>query len=227
MRIVDLSLTIRPHWRWQPALEVLRTHEEGHLFRTSALRMGVHGFTHVDALLHFLPGGASIAEMPLASWAGPAAVVDVSHVSAGRGVRAADLERAGAHVRRGDIAILKTCWEDRCPVESREYWTEGPYLARDGAEWLLARGVKGVGADFPGDEVIRRDMAEPDRVKRPEDYVTHDVLLRNGVMLIEYLSNLRALSRPRVLFLALPLKIQGADGSPCRAVALELDADAL
>jgi len=39
---------------------------------------------------------------------------------------------------------------------------------------------------------------------------------------IEYLANLADIAQPRTLFLALPLKIDGADGSPVRAIALEL-----
>ena len=53
------------------------------------------------------------------------------------------------------------------------------------------------------------------------DNVTHDVLLRNGVTLIEYLSNTVALTRPRTFLCCLPLKLPGADGAPARVIALE------
>jgi kynurenine formamidase len=41
-----------------------------------------------------------------------------------------------------------------------------------------------------------------------------------GITVIEYLTNLDAIRAPRCRFLALPLKIAGADGSPVRAVAM-------
>ena len=41
-----------------------------------------------------------------------------------------------------------------------------------------------------------------------------------GVTVIEYLTNLDAIGVPRCRFMALPLKIEGADGSPVRAIAL-------
>ena len=38
--------------------------------------------------------------------------------------------------------------------------------------------------------------------------------------MIEYLTNLDQIGAPRCRFLALPLKLEGADGSPVRAVAI-------
>ena len=38
--------------------------------------------------------------------------------------------------------------------------------------------------------------------------------------MIEYLTNLDQLPQARVLLYALPLKVEGADGSPVRAVAV-------
>jgi len=41
-----------------------------------------------------------------------------------------------------------------------------------------------------------------------------------GRAVIEYLTSLDAIGAPRCRFIALPLAIDGADGSPVRAVAL-------
>ena len=49
----------------------------------------------------------------------------------------------------------------------------------------------------------------------------HRILLGGGVIIVEGLTNLEALRQERVLFGAMPLKIEGGDGSPCRAFALE------
>ena len=43
---------------------------------------------------------------------------------------------------------------------------------------------------------------------------------RFGRFLIEYLVNLKALTRPRVQFFAVPIKIEGGDGAPARAFAV-------
>ena len=53
------------------------------------------------------------------------------------------------------------------------------------------------------------------------EHVSHDVLLRNNVTLIEYLVNMRAVEGPHTFLAALPLNLPGADGAPSRVVALE------
>ncbi len=57
-----------------------------------------------------------------------------------------------------------------------------------------------------------------------EDFVTHDTLLRNGVIMIEYLCNLGSVPEPRAFVVALLLRIPNSDGAHIRVVAL-LDGD--
>src|ERR687894_389107 len=112
MRIVDLSHRIVfPHWRWKPERRITSNHDEGELFLSSALTMSLHGFTHVDAPNHFLPGGEAIADLPLKRWAGEAAVVDLSHRGADEGITAEDLDARARHGRAGDIVLLRTDWD--------------------------------------------------------------------------------------------------------------------
>ncbi len=72
--------------------------------------------------------------------------------------------------------------------------------------------------DFPQDYTIR--LLLHGEMRPVEEHVTHDVLLRNGVILIEYLSNTKALDRDRVWFCCLPLKVPDSDGAPARVIAL-------
>jgi arylformamidase len=76
-----------------------------------------------------------------------------------------------------------------------------------------------VAVDFPQDYTIRL-LLDGVVAPRPE-HVTHDVLLKSGVTLIEYLVNTAALAGPRTFLCAAPLKIPNADGAPSRAFALE------
>ena len=66
-----------------------------------------------------------------------------------------------------------------------------------------------------------RLLAQGEPPKPLAENVTHDVLLRNGVVLIEYLVNTVALRGPRTYFCALPLKLPESDDSPVRAIAWE------
>jgi len=47
--------------------------------------------------------------------------------------------------------------------------------------------------------------------------------MSGDVVLIENLTNLDRLTRERVFFIALPLKIRGSDASPARVIAIEED----
>jgi kynurenine formamidase len=200
--------------------ELRSDHARGDLFRSTVLTIACHAYTHVDAPVHFLPGDRHIAEMPVDQWTGEAAVVELSHLDENEAVTAAELERHAPHVRRGDIVLLRTDWPLKCPVESERFWREAPWTDRSACEWLVARGVKAVGYDYPPDRAIRTMIFEPGRRVTREDCPTHEVFFAAGVTVVEYLTNLEQIGVPRCRFLALPLKIDGADGSPVRAVAI-------
>jgi arylformamidase len=120
--IVDLSLPIRPHVRWPTEVTVVSNFEApSHPFRSSRLALPGHGFTHVDGFSHFIPGGTTVDRIPLEMWIGEAAVVDLTHVGADTGVTAADLEAHAAHLRQGDIALLRTDWPRRRSWETLEF----------------------------------------------------------------------------------------------------------
>jgi kynurenine formamidase len=61
---------------------------------------------------------------------------------------------------------------------------------------------------------------EPERRRRKEDNTTHQAFFPAGITVVEYLTHLDRIGVPRCRFIALPLPVQGADGSPVRAVAI-------
>jgi kynurenine formamidase len=220
VRVVDLSFPIKPHFRWKVASELRSSHEAGNLFQSTVLTLTCHAYTHVDAPVHFLPGDRDIAQMPADQWMGAAAVVDLTHLRDNDEVRAADLDAHGRHVQAGDIVLLRTDWPRRVHVESEQFWRDAPYTGRGACEWLVQRRVKAVGYDYPPDYAIRTMIFEPARTVTRHDCTTHDVFFPAGITVIEYLTNLEQIGAPRCRFIALPLRIEGADGSPVRAVAL-------
>lgn len=220
MRVVDLSFPIRPHFRWKVAREVRASHAKGDLFESSVMALPCHAYTHVDAPRHFLPGARAIAEMPVDQWMGEAAVVDLTHLPTNGEVSAAELDRHAGHVRAGDIALLRTDWPRRVAVDDERFWREAPWTGRRACEWLVARGVKAVGYDYPPDRAIRTLIFEPGTRVTAEECTTHHVFFPAGVTVVEYLTNLHEIGVARCRFVALPLKLAEADGSPVRAIAL-------
>ena len=173
----------------------------------------------MDSPRHILPDGPTTGDIPLGATVGDAAVVDLSDVRPDEAIGAERLAAAAGHVGRGDRVVFRSCWERQRSPRTPEFWTEAPYLTRDAAEWLLGRGVRTVAYDFPQDYTVR--LLLRGEVRPMSEHVTHDVLLRNGVVMVEYLCNTVELRGPRTWLCVLPLKLPGADGAPARAIALE------
>jgi arylformamidase len=218
-RIVDLSMPIEDHFRWPVERSQKGDFEAGDVYQITRLGWAVHGFTHVDAPRHMVAGGDTTSEIALERMIGAAALLDLTGIAAKTEITAQVIAAAGGHLEAGDIAVIKTCWETVHSPRTPEFWTESPYLSAEACRWLLERGIKALGVDFPQDYPIRGLL---DGRQAPiAEFVSHDILLRNGVILIEYLTNLGALAGPRTTLIALPLKIPESDGAPARVIAYE------
>ena len=220
-RMIDLTMPIpRAHFRWPLERRLLKSHAAGDVAEATWFGTTVHAFTHVDAPRHFDPDGPTTDALTPDRVTGEAAVLDFAGIAANAPITAAMIAGAGDHVVAGDIALLRTGWSDRMSIDAAEFWTEAPYVELAAAVWLRERGVKAVGFDFPQDHCIR-DLVTGARQPAREEHVTHIELLCRGILLFEYLCNLSAISRPRVQFLGLPIKLTDADGAPARVIAIE------
>lgn len=217
---IDLSHPVsQGHFRWSTRLHRSESLQEGGLFNSSQLSMPAHAFTHVDAALHVDDAGRALHELDLRTWVGVARVVDLTEVKPREPITAAHLEHCAERTRPDEIVLLRTDWDSRRSVQDAAFWNDAPWMSRDAAEWLRDREVRAVGFDFPQDEPIRHAVAgdKPPRA----DFVTHEVLLKRGIGLIEYLRGLDRLPE-LVLLCAAPLALVHGDGAPCRAIALPL-----
>lgn len=219
MKIIDLSMPIEPHFRWPAELTIAGDIAAGDQFRVSKLFAPCHGFSHVDAAAHFVAGAPTIEATSLDRVVGPCRVLDLSACPDNEAIEADALAAADPGGAEGEILLLAAHWNDRRDYREKRFWTEAPWLTRGAAEWLASRKPKAVAFDFPQDYPIRL-LLEGKEVPKPE-HVTHDVLLSNGVTLIEYVVNTARLSEPRNLFSAAPLLIPNADGAPARFYAIE------
>ncbi len=152
---------------------------------------------------------------------GDATVVDLSHLGENDAVTSDDLREKGRHIRPGDIVLLRTDWPSKCDYMSRDFWAKSPYTTQDACGWLVQRKVKAVGYDYPPDYVLRQTLFDPGYQDKPEENTTHHVFFKEGIFVIEYLCNLELINKNRFQFMALPLPIEGAGGSPVRAIAIE------
>jgi arylformamidase len=220
-RIIDLSMPIEDHFRWPVERRIKGDQAKGDVFQATWIGVTVHGFTHMDSPRHCVAGGPTTDDVPLEQTIGDATVFDLEPVQPNEAITPERLMEAAKLLRPGDIVVMRSCWEQQRSPKTEAFWTDAPYLTRAAAEWLLARKPRAVAFDFPQDYPIR--LLLKGETRPLEENVTHDVLLRNGVILIEYLSNTAALVEPRSWFCCLPLKVPGADGAPARAIAIEAE----
>lgn len=219
MEIIDLSMPIGPHFRWSPDIRIKGDIAAGDQFRITHLATTCHGFTHVDAQAHFVANAPTIEATPLARVVGPARVLNLRDVEANTPIDAARLAQSDPGGAEGEILLLSAGWDKQRDNTTAAFWKEAPWLTRDAAVWLHARKPSAVAFDFPQDYPIR--LLLDGKIAPTAEHVTHDVLLRAGVTLIEYLVNTSALKGPRTLLCAAPLRIPGADGAPARVFAIE------
>jgi kynurenine formamidase len=126
-------------------------------------------------------------------------------------ITAADLEANSPLPEPGEIVFVHTGWGRHFQGDHALYHRH-PYLSADAADWLVERRVK----------MLAMDIATPDLPEgsRPPgfDWPVHHTLLGNGVLVAEHLANLDQVVGRRFRAYLLPLRIQGSDGSPVRAV---------
>jgi kynurenine formamidase len=209
-RIVDLTLTVRAGMRGVE-FETLHTVGE-HGWNSRVLHLYSHSGTHMDAPLHFAAGdGATIDRIPLEHCLGPAWVADLSRVLPKALLSVADLGPTAGRVRPGDGLLIKTGWSAH--TDQPQYYRDHfPRIGPELAKWCVDQHVRLLGVEPPSVADVN-DLAEVTAI--------HRTLLGGGVIIVEGLANLAALREERVFFCAVPLKIEGGDGSPCRAFALE------
>jgi kynurenine formamidase len=176
--------------------------EEG--FRVTAVQLGTHAGTHLDAPAHFVADGAAVDALELSALVGPARVVDVSGVPPGGAI---EWERLGA-VAPGERLLLRTDWDRR--FGDPAYYEEFPSLTGNSVARLAERRVALLGLETPS--LCADHEADAD---------AHRALLAAGIIIVEGLTGLAGLPE-RVWLAALPLRLTGLDGSPCRVIATDL-----
>lgn len=176
-----------------------------------------HQGTHVDAPCHILKGSPSLDQIPLNRFYGAGFIFGVDPDA--EVITEEMLRKASGRIEPGDFVFLATGMDRYFPTNDERYY-EHPYLAAEAAEWLVDSGATVVGID-----AMSLDMPASKRA-RDFRYRAHEVLLGNGVLVIENLTNLTGLIGSRVEIMALPISIQGADGAPARVVARPLRAAA-
>ena len=177
-------------------LELVSSIAAGAHANVSRLDLGVHNGTHIDAPLHFIDGGPGTESLDLETLIGPAYVIDATAVSG-----YLDGEALGSLAFPSDLTriIFKT--------SNSQLWSRGSFsrdfvrLSGSGARFLIENGVRLVGIDY-----LSIGDAE-----------AHQELLAARVIALEGL-DLREVDPGKYELICLPLRLEGSDGAPARAI---------
>jgi arylformamidase len=209
MRIYDISLTVSPDlpiWPGDPhiVIERVATIETGSEVNLTRLEMCAHSGTHVDAPFHFIDKNAlTVDQLSLKVLSGRAYVLSLPDCDL---ITARVLKNAEIPPRTRRL-LFKTRNSAYWSSHGNAFQEDYVGLSKDGAQWLVDRGVKLVGIDYLS--------IAPYTDTRP----THQILLKAGVVVIEGL-DLSKVSQGRYTLHCLPLKLAGADGAPARAILI-------
>lgn len=218
MRIIDLTFTIQEGMNtypvpWHPIVEISQMGRLGIENReTHKITIGTHTGTHIDAPRHFFQDGKTVDEISLDVLIGPAYILDFTKIYPHLEIGISILKE-----KLGDLSIERIIfrfdWDNYWGT--KDYYLNHPFLSLEAAQLLVEKGVKLIAIDTPmPDNPLHGSGNEPDSP-------IHKYLLKNDVVIVEYLCNLKDIKSDKVQLIVLPLKIKDGDGSPARCIAIE------
>ena len=206
-QIFDITVPFRtdlPLWPGDPAPQtsLMKSREGGYRCNVTRLDTGVHFGTHLDAPNHFIEGGKAVEELDLGVLMGPCFVGEVRETQAIGPEHLEALKIPDGTTR----LLLKTTNSDLWNDPGHKFFEDYAAITPDAAQWVVDKGIRLIGIDYLS-------------IQRFADKVstTHIVLLEAEVIIVEGL-DLRAVSPGSYDLTCLPMKLEGSDGAPVRAI---------
>jgi len=207
-RIYDISVPIRTGGLVYPGnpeidISLQQAVSKGASANVSLIRFGSHTGTHADASRHFFDDGQPVDMIPLQRLIGPALLLSFDDSVMSIGVAELKPRAIKGHKR----VLLRT--RNSALLSRGDFVGNYTFLAPDGAQYLVDNGVELVGVDYLSIEQFHSGH-----------HRTHKTLLGANVVIVEGL-DLSAPPPGEYEFICLPLRIEGCDGAPARAVLIK------
>lgn len=219
MNIIDLTVPIGEDTLSPPSVNLQLTltsyHRGPGFWQASKVEMLLHTGSHVDFLRHIQADGETAIDVDLDRVFGKAIVADLSTVGPNHAISVADLEDQDLMIQKGDIVLVRTDWTEKHWGDFPVYYMDSPYCTPEAAQWMVDQGAKAIGFDCFSEYCARL----PDFTS--EDFIIHKIILENGAILMQQMTNLSQLPTDRRIdFFAPFVKLNGAEGSPARFFAI-------
>lgn len=186
-----------PYWRREQL-----SLERGDPFTLSSLCLCAHSGTHLDAPAHFLPGGRTLDAYPPQRFIVPAWLVEAP----GGPVLGPEALDGLPPQAQGRALLFKTANSPLGHAVSQAWSPDYVHLGPELAQRCLDWGAELVGLDAPS-------LDDPGDEAQP----VHRLLLAADVLILEGL-NLAAPAPGPYLLVCAPLKLDGAEAAPARAL---------
>lgn len=174
--------------------------ERGDRATMSRIEMSSHDGTHIDAPLHFIPGGTTIDAMPIETTVGPCRVIEIKDE---KSVTVKEL--APYKIKAGERILFKTKNSPKV-YAVRQYAGKFVTISLEAAKYLAKRKIRLVGIDYIS-------VASAETMENVGD--VHKAFLSNGIFILEAL-NLAGVKPGRYDLVCLPMRIEKGDAGPCR-----------
>jgi arylformamidase len=168
------------------------------------ITLDAHTGTHIDAPAHFIKNGKTIESVSFDHLIGDCKILDLTHIE--EKITAQDLHRFD--IQENDIILLKT--KNSAFTSTGKFEPNFVYLDSSAASYLASKKIKTVGIDYLGIE-----RAQP-------EHETHKVLFESNITIIEGL-RLEGITPGSHFLVCLPIKLQGIEAAPVRAVLLDFE----
>lgn len=207
-RIFDISVPIRTGGLVYPGnpeidISLQQAVAKGASANVSTIRFGSHTGTHADASRHFFDDGQPVDKIPLERLIGPALLLNFDDGVMSVGAAELRPREIEGHKR----ILIRT--RNSGFLSRKEFVKDYTFLAPDGAQYLVDSGVELVGVDYLSIEQFHSGH-----------HRTHRTLLGAGVVIVEGL-DLSVPTPGTYEFICLPLRLEGCDGAPARAVLIK------
>ena len=207
-RIFDISVPIRTGglvYPGNPEIDITlqQAVAKGASANVSTIRFGSHTGTHADSGRHFFDDGQPVDRIPLQKLIGPALLVSFDDSVMSIGVNELTTRPIKGHKR----VLFRT--RNSALLSQREFVKNYTFVAPEGAQYLVDSGVELVGVDYLSVEQFHSGH-----------HRTHRTLLENGVVIIEGL-DLSVPPAGEYELICLPLRLEGCDGAPARAILVK------
>jgi kynurenine formamidase len=184
-------------------------------FRVNDISMHAGIGTHVDSPSHCFRGQADIASLQLRDLISPCYVIRPSGgvpIDENLMFALSDIlqfEDRYGKIREGSFVVFHSGWD--------KHWNDPekyrnnlifPSVSEDAAEYLVSKGVSGIGIDTLS--------ADCDGTSFP----VHRLVLGSGRYLVENLTNLEALPPTGATIFVLPMKLVDCTEAPARVIAM-------